>query len=161
IDGDLPDIPVNTVDTAWVQSRKAIFIGTDRGAYFSCNEGQHWELIGTTLPNVVVNDIRYDPYFKRVVASTMGRGVWQIDEPSMDSCPLIDGGGTGGAGGTGGTGGAGGTAGTGGTAAGAGTGGSGPDGGTTGGAGGTAGKGGSGGAAGAGTGGASGTGGTA
>src|SRR6185503_11533382 len=112
---------------------KAIFIGTDKGVYFSCNDGQHWERVGSAvLPNTHWNDVRYDPYFKRVVASSMGRGVWEIDEPSMDSCPLIDGGGTGGAGGTGGVGGAGGAGGATGGAAGAGTGGSGPDGCTTG-----------------------------
>jgi hypothetical protein len=164
IDGDLPDIPVNTVDTAWVQSRKAIFIGTDRGAYFSCNEGQHWELMGTTLPNVVVNDIRYDPNFKRVVASSMGRGVWEMDEPSMDSCPLIDGGG--GTGGTGGAGGAGGTGPDGGGGAGnAGAAGTSGAGGASGGAAGTAGTGGAGGKGGAagtaGSGGAGATGGVA
>jgi hypothetical protein len=159
IDGDLPDIPVNTVDSAWVQSRKAIFVGTDRGVYFTCNEGQHWEKIGTTLPHVHVNDIRYDPYFKRVVASTMGRGVWQIDEPSMESCPLIDGGG-----GTGGTGGVGGAAGAGGTGgATGGTAGSGPDGGGTGATAGAGGKGGTAGAGGSsgGTAGAGGVGGAA
>ncbi|HMI87084.1 MAG TPA: hypothetical protein VK550_23475, partial [Polyangiaceae bacterium] len=155
IDGDLPDVPVNTVDSAWVQSRKAIFIGSDRGVYFSCNEGQHWEKIGTNLPNVHVNDIRYDPYFKRVVASSMGRGVWQIDEPSMESCPLIDGGG-----GTGGTGGAGGTAGAAGSGGTAGTAGTGPDGGGGAGKGGAAGSAGTGGAGGT-TGGTAGTGGAA
>ena len=70
-DGDLGDFPVNTIDAAWVQSRKALFIGTDRGVFFSCNEGQHWEKLGTALPTAEWNDIRYDPYFKRVVASSM------------------------------------------------------------------------------------------
>jgi hypothetical protein len=164
IDGDLPDVPVNTVDTAWVQSRKAIFIGTDRGVYFSCNEGQHWERLGQVLPNVVVNDIRYHAAFKRVVASSMGRGVWEIEEPSMESCPLVDGGGgSGGAAGSGGTGGTGGT-GTGGAGgATGGAGGAGPDGGGSGGTAGVAGTGGTAGAGGAtgGTGGTAGKGGAA
>ena len=82
IDGDLPDVPVNCVEAASVQGQKMVFIGTDRGVYFTCNDGVRWSRLGTTMPNTVVNDIRYDAAFKRVVASTFGRGVWFIDEPT-------------------------------------------------------------------------------
>jgi hypothetical protein len=38
------------------------------------------------LPNTVVSDVRYDAAFKRVIASTMGRGVWSIEEPALAAC---------------------------------------------------------------------------
>ena len=81
IDGDLPDVPVNCIEAAAVGGQKMVFVGTDRGVYFTCNDGVRWSRLGEALPNTVVNDIRYDANFKRVVASTFGRGVWFIEEP--------------------------------------------------------------------------------
>jgi MYXO-CTERM domain-containing protein len=137
IDGDLPDLPVNCIETATVQGRKMVFVGTDRGVYYTCNDGMRWTRLGEALPNTVVNDIRYDATFNRVVASTMGRGVWFHEEPmggsdcldagtipprsdaSSDASTGQDASGTGGAapegGTTGGAGGAAGVTGTGGT----------------------------------------------
>jgi MYXO-CTERM domain-containing protein len=82
IDGDLPDVPVNAIEAAVVRGQKMVFVGTDRGVYFTCNDGLRWSRLGETLPNTVVNDIRYDATFNRVVASTFGRGVWFIEEPT-------------------------------------------------------------------------------
>jgi MYXO-CTERM domain-containing protein len=110
IDGDLPDVPANAIDAAVVAGQQMIFVGTDAGVYFTCNEGQHWAKLGTTLPNTVVSDVRYDPALKRVVVGTFGRGAWTIEEPTADGCTGPggpDGGittGVGGAGGAGGTG---------------------------------------------------------
>ncbi|MET0591080.1 MAG: DUF4198 domain-containing protein [Polyangiaceae bacterium] len=158
IDGDLPDIPVNTVEISQIEGVEMIFIGTDQGAFFTCNEGQNWKRLGTALPNVVVTDIRHDATFQRVVATTFGRGMWTIAQPSAAECS----GGTGGTGGAGGSAGAGGnggggTAGANGTGGGGTSGGSGGAGGIDGGSGGNSGAGGV--AGNAGTGGAGGAGG--
>jgi uncharacterized protein (TIGR03382 family) len=79
-----------------------VFVGTDGGVFYTCNNGAKWLRLGTTLPNTVVTDVRYDSAFKRVIASTMGRGVWTIEEPTAASCDSDAGIGTGGAGGMGG-----------------------------------------------------------
>jgi MYXO-CTERM domain-containing protein len=99
IDGALPDIPANAVEAAVVQSQHMVFVGTDAGVFYTCNDGGKWVRLGTTLPNTVVVDVRYDADFKRVVAATMGRGVWSIEEPAAASCDSDAGLGTGGAGG--------------------------------------------------------------
>jgi hypothetical protein len=130
IDGNLPDIPVNTTEITQIEGVEMILIGTDQGVFFTCNEGQSWQRLGTGIPNVVVTDIRHDAAFQRVVATTFGRGMWSIAQPWAAEC----------SGGTGGTGGAGGAAGTGGNGGGGMGGSSG-----SGGVGGTAGSGGSGG----------------
>jgi hypothetical protein len=104
IDGNLPDIPANTVDAAVVENQQMVFVGTDTGVFYTCNDGGKWLRLGTALPNVPVSDVRYDSVFKRVIASTMGRGVWSIDEPTPASCESDAGLGTGGAGGSGGAG---------------------------------------------------------
>jgi MYXO-CTERM domain-containing protein len=139
IDGALPDIPANAVEAAVVQNQHMVFVGTDGGVFYTCNDGGKWVRLGTTLPNTVVVDVRYDPDFKRVVAATMGRGVWSIEEPTAASCDSDAGVGTGGAGGMGGAGGREGGAGA-----------PGSDGGPDGSAGGASGSGGQGGAIGSG-----------
>jgi hypothetical protein len=149
IDGNLPDIPVNTVEITQIQNVEMILIGTDQGVFYTCNEGQSWQRLGTGIPNVVVTDIRHDAVFQRVVATTFGRGMWTVAQPTAAECG-VDGGGAGGAGGAAG---AAGTGGMGGASGAAGSGGAGGiDGGMAGtsGAGGVAGSAGTGGAGGGG-----------
>jgi hypothetical protein len=122
IDGNLPDIPVNTTEITQIDGVEMILIGTDQGVFYTCNEGQTWQRLGTGIPNVVVTDIRHDATFSRVVATTFGRGMWTVAQPTAAEC----------SGGTGGTGGAGGAAGTGGTGGLGGSSGTGGVGGTTG-----------------------------
>jgi MYXO-CTERM domain-containing protein len=99
IDGNLPDVPVNAVDAAVVQGQHMVFVGTDGGVFYTCNDGGQWVRLGQALPNTVVDDVRYDAAFRRVVASTMGRGVWSIAEPAPSTCDTDAGIGAGGAGG--------------------------------------------------------------
>jgi hypothetical protein len=159
IDGNLPDIPVNTTEITQIEGVEMILIGTDQGVFYTCNEGQSWQRLGTGIPNVVVTDIRHDTVFQRVVATTFGRGMWSVAQPTAAECTGADGG-TGGAGGSTGTGGSGGgvggSSGSGGAGGNSGTGGSGGnDGGLGGndGAGGLAGSAGTGGGDGGGAGG--------
>jgi MYXO-CTERM domain-containing protein len=107
IDGNLPDVPANAVEAAVVGGVQMVLVGTDRGVFYTCNNGGKWLKLGTTLPNTVITDVRYDSAFKRVVASTMGRGVWSIEEPTAASCDSDAGIGAGGAAGAGGMGGTG------------------------------------------------------
>jgi hypothetical protein len=129
IDGNLPDIPVNTTEITQIEGVEMILIGTDQGVFYTCNEGQTWQRLGTGIPNVVVTDIRHDATFSRVVATTFGRGMWTIAQPTAAECSGSDGGpgGAGGSAGTGGSdgGGMGGSSGTGGVGGTAGSGGAG------------------------------------
>jgi hypothetical protein len=156
IDGNLPDIPVNTTEITQIEGVEMIIIGTDQGVFYTCNEGQSWQNLGTGIPNAVVTDIRHDAVFQRVVATTFGRGMWSVAQPTAADCGVVDGG-TGGAGGAAGSagnggGGMGGSSGTGGVGGIAGSGGSGgiDGGGGMGGLAGSAGTGGAGGGGGAG-----------
>ena len=149
IDGNLPDLPVNTAEITQIDGVEMIFIGTDQGVFYTCNEGQSWQRLGTGIPNVVVTDIRHDTAFQRVVATTFGRGMWSVAQPMAAECSGVDGG-TGGAGGSSGTGGGGGVAGSSGSGGAGGTAGSGGAGGIDGGEGGSSGAGGLAGSAGTG-----------
>src|SRR5205085_4120339 len=102
MDGNLPDIPANTVEAAIVEGQKMVLVGTDGGVFYTCDDGLKWLRLGQALPNTVVTDVRYDAAFKRVIASTMGRGVWSIEEPAPATCGSDAGIGAGGNGGAGG-----------------------------------------------------------
>jgi photosystem II stability/assembly factor-like uncharacterized protein len=87
VGGDLPDIPINSFD-ADPEAPDEWYVGTDLGVWTSTDGGAHWEPFGDALPNVVVTDleIRSDaatPPGRKLVAGTFGRGVWEIDLPSL------------------------------------------------------------------------------
>ena len=76
-DGDLPDVPVNVIEIAPLNTGEALFAGTDSGLYVSFDKGQHWGRYGSGLPNATVIDVRVDLPRTRIVVATQGRGVWR------------------------------------------------------------------------------------
>ncbi|MEK6674874.1 MAG: hypothetical protein AABZ47_04370, partial [Planctomycetota bacterium] len=88
IDGDLPDVPVNTVAVEHQGSTANVFLGTDAGVYMSCDSGGHWRKMGASLPNVPVMDLVVDIPFQRLVAGTLGRGAWSVPLPPMGDADM-------------------------------------------------------------------------
>ncbi len=78
IDGNLPDIPVNTIIIDTTVQPKGIYIGTDSGVYRSFDNGKHWNHFGTSLPTCAVIDLRIQTDQKTLFAFTQGRGMWKI-----------------------------------------------------------------------------------
>lgn len=78
LDGDLPDLPVNTV-VALPGPPDRLFAGTDRGVFQSVNGGSNWVPYGKGLPNAVVVDLLLEPGRNRLVAATQGRGAWEVE----------------------------------------------------------------------------------
>jgi photosystem II stability/assembly factor-like uncharacterized protein len=81
IDGDLPDVPVNTIAVQRHGTARTVFAGTDTGVYLTCDEGGHWRRLATGLPHSPVMDLVVDEGFDRLVAATMGRGAWSSALP--------------------------------------------------------------------------------
>jgi len=81
IDGDLPDDPVNTVAVHRLGEVSTVFAGTDRGVYMTCDGGMHWRRMGSGLANSPVMDLVVDVGFHRLVAGTLGRGIWTLPLP--------------------------------------------------------------------------------
>jgi photosystem II stability/assembly factor-like uncharacterized protein len=79
--GNLPDIPVNTVDLDSRFEPPVLYIGTDAGTYMSADNGQTWITFGDGLPNCAVIDLRIDTADNRMVVATQGRGMWEIKLP--------------------------------------------------------------------------------
>ncbi|MCH7527902.1 MAG: hypothetical protein IID39_10740, partial [Planctomycetes bacterium] len=81
LDGDLPDVPVNTVAVQRVGGLSNVFVGTDAGVYRTVNGGRHWSEYGTALPHTPVVDLIIDEDDRRLIAGTEGRGAWDIRLP--------------------------------------------------------------------------------
>lgn len=79
--GNLPDVPVATIAVRRTGQTRQLFAGSDAGVYLSGDEGASWTGFGRGLPNAPVMDIVVDDGRGRLVASTLGRGVWTVPLP--------------------------------------------------------------------------------
>ena len=81
ISGDLPDIPVNAIAAIETKDRgrpvTALYAGTDVGVFESLDGGAHWRRLSKGMPNVAVFGLATDG--RRLVASTHGRGMFQLE----------------------------------------------------------------------------------
>jgi photosystem II stability/assembly factor-like uncharacterized protein len=78
LDGDLPDVPANTIAVDASQGDPVVlYVGTDRGVFRSTSEGR-WETYAPGLPNSPVIDLILDHRNSRVLAATQGRGLWRM-----------------------------------------------------------------------------------
>jgi photosystem II stability/assembly factor-like uncharacterized protein len=83
LDGNLPDVPVNTIAVHRDGDRRAVFAGTDRDVYVSYDDQPWWSRYGRNQPNSPVLDLIVDPAYDRIVAGTLGRGAWSLDLPTL------------------------------------------------------------------------------
>ncbi|HXB12863.1 MAG TPA: T9SS type A sorting domain-containing protein [Bacteroidia bacterium] len=70
----LPNLPVNCI-LFQTSSHSGIYVGTDCGVYYRDTVLNNWVAYNTGLPNVMVNDLKYDAS-GALLAATYGRGVW-------------------------------------------------------------------------------------
>lgn len=57
-----------------------LLLGTERGAYWSFNRGQTWNMFEGDLPRVPVDDIYVHPTRNDIIFGTHGRGAWIMDD---------------------------------------------------------------------------------
>jgi len=89
LDGDLPDVPVNTVAVHARPSGTVLYAGSDDGVWRSNNEGLNWIRYGDGLPRAAVVDLIVDAARSRLVAGTQGRGAWSVPlDPLTDFGPV-------------------------------------------------------------------------
>ncbi|MEQ1821761.1 MAG: hypothetical protein ABL949_04575 [Fimbriimonadaceae bacterium] len=77
IDGDLPDIPVNTIGIDPRPTPDVLYAGTESGLYKSVNDGVNWTKV-PGLPNTPVIDLRYRATNGSLLIATQGRGAWTL-----------------------------------------------------------------------------------
>ena len=83
ISSGLPNILMKEVLVYQNGSQEVLYLATELGVYYKIGNAQWAKLGGTTLPNVIVNDIDINYAENALVAATFGRGLWQIDISSM------------------------------------------------------------------------------
>ena len=90
LQGDLPQIAVNSILSIPESNDSVIVAATDAGVYASLDRGMTYMRLGTGMTNVPVFDLAYDPMSTRLIAGTFGRslqtykmsGLTQIDSSS-------------------------------------------------------------------------------
>lgn len=71
------DVPAESVRED-VKRKGLLFAGTERAAYLSFDDGDHWQSLQLNLPASPVTD--FAVHGDDLVASTFGRGLWILDE---------------------------------------------------------------------------------
>jgi photosystem II stability/assembly factor-like uncharacterized protein len=78
LDGNLPDVPVDTISVDTRGTFPVLYVGADDGLYYSIVGGLNWHRYGNGLPRACVIDLRLEPARSRLLATTQGRGVWSV-----------------------------------------------------------------------------------
>ncbi len=78
ISSNLPNVPTNALLLDTTGDMPVLYVGTDIGIFRSLDDGGTWESFNNGLPNVRVEDLVLNPVTRVLVASTHGRGMWQL-----------------------------------------------------------------------------------
>ncbi len=62
-----------------------LVIGTDLGVMILNEENQEWEILGNSLPQVMIFDIDYNEHTGKLLAGTYGRGMWLYEVEKFSS----------------------------------------------------------------------------
>jgi len=76
----LPEQAINVVRADPVR-KGLLFAGSERGMYFSFDDGEYWQPLQQNLPATSVRDITI--HDNDVVIATHGRGIWILDDISV------------------------------------------------------------------------------
>jgi xyloglucan-specific exo-beta-1,4-glucanase len=80
ISDGLPNYPVNYLN----YYRGYIFAATDVGVYYKKeNTDDQWAVYGEKLPPTIVSEIHVNRAANKLRAATFGRGIWEVDLPSV------------------------------------------------------------------------------
>lgn len=66
-------------------SYDALFAATEQGVYYKKGMGYNWKLYSDNLPKVVIPEIEINYCRGKIVAGTLGRGLWESDLPPIES----------------------------------------------------------------------------
>lgn len=80
ISSGLPEFSTVNVVREDLRNGFLLFIGTERGAFFSMDRGMTWVRFKGNLPTVPVDDIAIHPRENDLIFGTHGRSVWILDD---------------------------------------------------------------------------------
>jgi photosystem II stability/assembly factor-like uncharacterized protein len=74
---NLPNLPVNTIVHDKTSDENLVYIGMDRGVWYTADSLNEWKLFADFLPNVIVSELAIQYSTSKIYAATFGRGVWE------------------------------------------------------------------------------------
>jgi hypothetical protein len=80
ISSNLPEGGIVNVIREHHRNPNLLFVGTERGAYFSIDRGMNWVMFKGNFPTVPVDDIAIHPRENDLIFGTHGRSVWILDD---------------------------------------------------------------------------------
>ena len=80
ISGNLPEGGTVNVIREHPRNPNLLFVGTERGAYFSIDRGRSWVKFKNEFPIVPVDDIAVHPRENDLIFGTHGRSIWILDD---------------------------------------------------------------------------------
>lgn len=80
ISGNLPEGATVSVIREHPRNPNLLFVGTERGAYFSIDKGKKWINFKYDFPVVPVDDIAIHPRENDLIFGTHGRSIWILDD---------------------------------------------------------------------------------
>ena len=75
IAGDLPEAPINKI-LIHPLNNNILYVATDVGVFFSENDGNTWQMLGSNLPNVPITDLDINSNTGLLAAATYGRSLY-------------------------------------------------------------------------------------
>ena len=81
ISGDLPETEFTRVVRADPDRRGLLYAGTERGIWYSIDDGKSWKSLQLNLPITPITDLAVKQ--KDLIAATQGRGYWILDDVSL------------------------------------------------------------------------------
>lgn len=81
----IPNVSANCIVINRNSPNHQMFVGTDIGVFFKDDDMNQWEIYGSKLPNVVIQDLDINYQAKKLRAATYGRGLWEVN---IISCSL-------------------------------------------------------------------------
>lgn len=78
LSGNLPDVPVHSIELDTRPIIDRLYIGTDEGVYATNGISGQWTRFGDGLPNTQVSDLELNPTLNILAAGSLGRGMWQM-----------------------------------------------------------------------------------
>ena len=88
ISGDIPDNHFSRVLRADPEAQGLLYAGTERGVYFSRDNGRRWAPLQLDLPIVPITDMQVKG--DDLVVATQGRGFWILDDLGVLRQQTID-----------------------------------------------------------------------
>jgi len=77
--GGLPGERVTRTVREDPRNPSVLYLGTEFGAFYSMDRGDHWIELDLGLPTVAVNDLVVHPRDNDLILGTHGRGIWILD----------------------------------------------------------------------------------